>query len=216
MRGAIVGTTLMQLTALIGVFNPPRLVAAGITLGLGLCAVVIGADPSLRWLAALAAALLAAGFAVWCEMSQQLIWAAEEARAAGGDASAVYRGWAGRGLKLAGGLMLVGLVMGLVLAGVRLRRAAGPVSPLRSEIFQTLQGCPVSAAGLRSIPARCDDARYRVRAAAGAFGLPYPNGGLCWLRIGPDAAFLRWCDEDVCKIGRVRKGVFPTRAVARE
>ena len=213
--GAIVGTTLMQLNALIGVFNPPRLMAGAIALGVGLCALAIGADPSLRWPAALAGALLAAGFAAWCEMVQQLIWAAEEARVAGGDAGAAYRGWASRALKLASGLILAGLVVGLVLAGVRLRRAGAPVSMLRSEIFQTPQGCPVSAAGLRSIPARCDDPRYQVRAAAAAFGLPYPNGGIYWLRIGPDAAFVHWCDEDVCKIGQVRRDVFPTRAIER-
>src|SRR5262249_36256917 len=138
----------MQLNALIGVFNPPRLVAGALALGVGLCALVIGADPGLRWPAAVAAAMLAAGFAPWCAMVPQVRWAAEAARTAGGDAEAPYRGWASRALKVASGLMLAGLVGSLVLAGVRVRRAGAPVTPLRSEVFQTLQGCPASAAKL--------------------------------------------------------------------
>ena len=199
------------------ILNPGRArLALGLIAGcVAVWAIVVGAEPGLRPWALLVGALLISGVAGWLELVRRLSRRSLEAPTAGVERPAARRRWEEAALAALSFTVLVGLVGCLALAGVRLRRAEAPVSPLRSEVFHALPGCPASAARLRVMPAHCNDARYRIRYAASAFGLPYPKGGLNWLRVGPDAAFVRFCDEDVCRLGRIRRAVFPTRAVVR-
>jgi hypothetical protein len=82
---------------------------------------------------------------------------------------------------------------------------------VRAQAFHALPGCPVRLEAGRSLARRCLDRRYLIRQGSDHYGLPrdLAKGSRGWLRVGRDAARLRDCMGDTCRVVEVRRDVFP-------
>jgi hypothetical protein len=79
---------------------------------------------------------------------------------------------------------------------------------IQKREFLRLPNCPLNIAAGSYLPARCDDARYRIREGASGYGLPQIKGSH-WLRVGKDAVHIGFCGMIACDVDRVEPGKFP-------